>query len=116
MVLKSMMKRLKRMILKPSQMKKRATNKAFPKALREQVWLKVYGKTFSNIFFITWCSNEITPFDFHIGHNIPESREGSHSIGNMFPICSRCNVSMGNRYTIEEWVCVVRIHGSVVLH
>ena len=93
MVLKFMMKKLKRMLLKPFQMKKRATKQqqVLPKALREQVWLKVFGKTFSNKCHITWCSNKITPFDLHIGHNIPNSKGGTNSIDNLFPICSRCN-------------------------
>ena len=109
MFLKRVMKMLKRIILKPFQMMRRATKQqqVLPKALREQVWLKVVGKTFSNNCYITWCSNKITPFDFHIGHNIPKSKGGSNTIDNLFPICSRCNLSMGNRYTIDEWECVV---------
>ena len=105
MVLKFMMNKLKRMILKPFRMKKRATKQqqVLPKALREQVWLKVFGKTFSNTCYTTWCSNKITPFDFHIGHNIPISKGWKNSIDNLFPICSRCNLSMNNRYTIGKW-------------
>ena len=78
MVLKYMMKKLKRITLKPFQVKKRATKQqqVLPKALREQVWLKVFGKTCSNKGHNTWCSNKITPFDFHIGHNIPISKGG----------------------------------------
>ena len=80
------MMKFKRIISKPFRMKKRATRQVLPpKALREQVWLRVYGKTFSNKCFITWCSNEVTPFDFHIGHNIPKSRGGQ----TRSRICSR---------------------------
>ena len=94
------------MILKPFQMKKRATRQqqVLPKALREQVWLTMFGQTFSNTCYITWRSNKITPFDSHIGHEIPESKRGTNSLDNLFPICSRCNLSVNNRYTIEKWM------------
>ena len=98
-----MMKKLRRIVLKPFQTKKRATKQVLPKALREQVWLK---KAFSNKYLITWCSNEITPFDFHIGHHIPKSKGGSKSITILFPFRSRFNLSMRNRYTMGEWECV----------
>ena len=75
-----------------------------PKALREQVWLKAYDETFSNKCYIDWCTNKITPFTYHVGHNIPESKGGETTINNLFPVCAKCNLSMSNKYTIEEWV------------
>jgi 5-methylcytosine-specific restriction endonuclease McrA len=42
-------------------------------------------------------------FDFHVGHNIPESKGGKTNINNLKPICARCNLSMGSQYSIEEW-------------
>jgi 5-methylcytosine-specific restriction endonuclease McrA len=42
-------------------------------------------------------------FDFHVGHNIPESQGGATDIKNLKPICSRCNLSMGSQYSIEDW-------------
>ena len=53
------------------QIKKRATKQVLRTTLREQVWLKVFCKTLSNKCYIAWCSNKITPFDFHICHTIP---------------------------------------------
>lgn len=40
-----------------------------PKALREQVWLagRVYERR---------CQNVMSVFDFHVGHDIPESQGG----------------------------------------
>ena len=35
-------------------------------------------------------------FDFHVGHNVPESKGGATNIDNLKPICSRCNSSMSN--------------------
>ena len=74
-----------------------------PKALREQVWLKDMGHTFHGKCRVTWCNNIISVFDFQSGHNIPESRGGHTTLDNLVPICSRCNISMGNNYTIDEW-------------
>lgn len=75
-----------------------------PKALREQVWLTHVGKKYESKCFIRWCSNRITVFDFQSGHNVPESKGGSTDLLNLRPICSRCNSSMNDMYTIDEWV------------
>lgn len=74
-----------------------------PRAVREQLWLKTYGETFKNKCSVSWCNNIINVFDFTSGHNIPKSRGGSNSLDNLKPICSRCNLSMSNKYTIDEW-------------
>lgn len=74
-----------------------------PKALREQVWLKHMGKVYEAKCPIVWCSNVINVYDFQSGHNIPESRGGKTNITNLVPICARCNISMGKKYTIDEW-------------
>ena len=80
------------------------TNKQkIPKALREQVWLVHVGPKFSTKCKVIWCTNEISVFDFQAGHNIPESKGGTTAIENLFPICARCNVSMGSTYSIDEW-------------
>ena len=39
---------------------------------------------------------------FYVGHNKPESRGGTLSINNLKPICSRCNLSMSDNYTITR--------------
>lgn len=74
-----------------------------PKALREQVWLVNIGKVFETKCKIVWCENRINAFDYQCGHNIPESRGGKTNLGNLVPICSRCNISMGNSYSIDQW-------------
>ena len=75
-----------------------------PKALREQVWLEINGEKYKNKCYIPWCNNIMTVFDFHVGHDIPESKGGTLTIDNLKPICARCNLSMGDRYTIQEWI------------
>lgn len=42
-------------------------------------------------------------FNFHVGHNIPESKGGDMVLENLRPICQGCNLSMGNNYSIDEW-------------
>lgn len=74
-----------------------------PKALREQVWLKTMHRSFEGKCPVQWCTNTITVFDFQCGHNVPESKGGKTSLDNLIPLCGRCNVSMGDRYTIDEW-------------
>ena len=74
-----------------------------PKAIREQVWLKYIGKRFDTKCTIIWCTNKISVFDFHVGHDIPESNGGTIDISNLRPICARCNLSMSNKFTITEW-------------
>ena len=46
-----------------------------PRALREQVWIKYIGKRYEAPCTVTWCTNTISTFDFHVGHNIPEAIE-----------------------------------------
>lgn len=79
-----------------------------PKALKEQVWVTYVGKKYESKCHVSWCSNRITVFDFQCGHNIPESKGGVTDITNLKPICSRCNLSMNNNYTIDEWTKLSR--------
>jgi 5-methylcytosine-specific restriction endonuclease McrA len=77
--------------------------RSIPQAVREAIWIERCGRVFDHKCLVPWCKNKMTVYDFHAGHNIPESRGGSTTIDNLFPICSRCNLSMGDRYTITEW-------------
>ena len=74
-----------------------------PKAIREQCWIQVFGETFKEKCYINWCENDISVFDFHVGHDKPESEGGTLDVSNLKPICARCNLSMSNNYTIKQW-------------
>jgi 5-methylcytosine-specific restriction endonuclease McrA len=74
-----------------------------PKGLREQVWRTYNGTNGVAKCFVTWCTNRVTTFDYEVGHNVPESKGGATDIANLRPICGRCNRSMGNTYTIDQW-------------
>lgn len=77
-----------------------------PVALREAVWITRCGRVFEHKCLTSWCPNTITVFDFQSGHNIPESKGGKTCIENLYPLCSRCNVSMGDRHTFDEWTAM----------
>ncbi len=74
-----------------------------PGSLKHNVWLVYIGKKYEAKCHVVWCHNVLTPFTFEAGHNIPFSKGGETSLDNLRPICSDCNKSMGNRYTIDEF-------------
>ena len=76
---------------------------SIPKALRQQVWLQYIGENFKDQCRIVWCTNTISVFNYHVGHNIPRSKGGTLELSNLQPICSNCNLSMSDNYTIDEW-------------
>ena len=60
--------------------------------------IRKFSKTFPK------NKNEIiTVFDLNVGNDQPESKGGTHDVNNLKPICARCNLSMSDNYTIEEW-------------
>ena len=81
------------------------TSRYVPKHLRREVWLKYNGKTWESKCTVKWCTNvyDFSSSTWHIGHNIPASKGGSNTIENLRPICSDCNLGMGNAFTIDEW-------------
>ena len=82
------------------------TKATIPRALREQVWVTYAGRQFERKCLIPWCQNRMTVFDFHVAHDVPESAGGATNIGNLRPICSRCNLSMGATYTVQQWAAL----------
>jgi 5-methylcytosine-specific restriction endonuclease McrA len=96
-------KKQKNQVKDQNKNKKPRRKAIIPAAFREQIWLRTMGKVYEGKCPVVWCQNNITVHDFQSGHNIPESKGGKTAPDNLIPICSRCNQSMGNRYTIEEW-------------
>lgn len=80
-----------------------ARKKAILKALRDQVWLQKMGKVYEGKCSTSWCQNTISVVNFQCGHNIPESKGGETNLANLIPICVSCNLSMGNRFTFDQW-------------
>ena len=77
-----------------------------PAAIREATWIKHCGRVFEHKCLTPWCLNKITVFEFQAGHNIPESKGGPTTVDNLVPICARCNLSMGDRFTFTEWAAL----------
>lgn len=77
--------------------------KKIPKAVREAVWVKHVGRHFEYKCLTHWCPNTMTVFDFQTSHNIPESKGGATELENLYPLCGRCNQSMGSQYTYTDW-------------
>lgn len=71
-------------------------------ALREQVWLREFGETFSAKCHVSWCQNRINVFNFQCGHRLAESRGGATALDNLAPICGRCNQSMATMH-MDDW-------------
>lgn len=74
-----------------------------PASLRQAVWLKHNGPHFYSKCNVSWCQTTITPFTYEVGHDTPFSKGGATNLANLQPICTSCNRSMGDRYTIEEY-------------
>lgn len=72
-------------------------------ALREQVWLTSMGEQFKAKCTVTWCSNQVTVFNFQCGHLLAESKGGPTTLENLRPICGRCNQSMGTMH-MDHWL------------
>ena len=83
-----------------------------PAAVQEAIWITKMGKVFEGKCLTTWCPNIISVFDFHAGHDIPESKGGTISPDNLYPICARCNLSMGDRYTFQQWCAMAQEQSS----
>ena len=81
-------------------MSKKYRKATIPKAVKEQVWIKQFGETFKTKCCIDWCHNDIDVFNFHVGHDIPESKGGTLNLNNLYPICPNCNRSMSDLFTI----------------
>ena len=79
------------------------SKKKIPKKIKEQIWINYNGEKYSAKCAIRWCSTQLNVWNFQAGHNIPESKGGSIEVDNLIPICDRCNLSMSNNYTIDEW-------------
>jgi hypothetical protein len=84
--------------------------KSIPKGLKEQVWIKHIGEKFNAKCTISWCTNTITPFNYHCAHIIAESKDGPTTLDNLVPTCSKCNLSMSNNYSVTEWCNLIHKH------
>lgn len=67
-----------------------------PARIKQSIWIQYIG---SSVEGKCYCCgiNEITAFNFEIGHVLAKSKGGLMTIENLRPICNSCNRSMYNR-------------------
>ena len=80
--------------------KKNIKKKISPQ-MRELVWNTYIGQKTEYLCFC--CNNKrITPFTnvntFQAGHILSESNGGKIELGNLLPICKKCNINMGKMH------------------
>jgi 5-methylcytosine-specific restriction endonuclease McrA len=83
-----------------------------PPNTKYKVWIKNVGNKAETKCFccqkekITLCSN--LPFTFHTGHIKSEANGGSIEIGNLLPICRKCNQKMGSK-NWDDYIEIVKL-------
>lgn len=67
-----------------------------PSKIRFLTWREFIG---TNMYGRCWCCNDEISYDnWHAGHVIPSSKGGPDTVDNLRPVCSSCNLSMGNEH------------------
>lgn len=69
--------------------------------LKEQVWTTYFGQQQKKQCPIENCKRFINCKAFSTGHIISEANKGKIELNNLYPLCSRCNSSMGSKNWIE---------------
>lgn len=83
--------------------KKKYSKKNIGIQKKNECWKKYNGDEMEAECQVSWCKKVINCSDYHVGHDIAESKGGINDSDNLIPICSRCNLSMGNRFSIKEF-------------
>jgi HNH endonuclease len=68
--------------------------KAIPKKIRGEAWKIQFGNSIKGFCFC--CKKELDVFDdWHAGHIVSHSNNGTDTADNLRPVCGSCNLSMG---------------------
>ena len=68
--------------------------KAIPKKIRGEAWKIQFGDSIKGSCFC--CKKELDVFDdWHAGHIVSHSNNGTDTADNLRPVCGSCNLSMG---------------------
>ena len=81
--------------------KQRKKKETIPKSVRSHVWNLYIGPNINEHRCLCCKKAIIKITDFDCGHVIAESKGGTHEIGNLRPICSPCNHSIGTQNMID---------------
>lgn len=71
----------------------RKCKEKIPVAVKATIWVGYYGEEFKG--GCACCGASINVFNFQCGHVEAESCGGKVTLGNLRPICAKCNTSMG---------------------
>jgi hypothetical protein len=80
---------------------KKKTKAAIPKKVKNDVWNTYIGADINKHRCLCCKKTVISNTDFDVGHVTSESTGGTLEIGNLRPICSACNHSMGTRNMVD---------------
>ena len=75
--------------------------KNVPKSIKDNTWDRYVGDIYS-INCLCCNYNIIKSNNFHCAHVIPHSKGGKTIVENLRPVCSTCNLSMGQN-NLFEW-------------
>ena|GEM_PF-2228835 len=78
---------------------KNGKRKSIPKGVKEDLWIRHFGKTYKGNCFV--CNATIDTKRFEAGHIKSVANGGDDKISNLKPICAKCNRSMGTRNLYE---------------
>ena len=76
------------------------TNKQIPQSVRQEVWNTYIRDHIGKTKCLVCEQTDISPFQFHCGHVIAKSKNGTCDVSNLRPLCSVCNQSMGSQNMI----------------
>ena len=79
----------------------KAKKKAIPKKVKTDVWNTYVGADINAHRCLCCKKTRIQITDFQVGHVQSEKEGGTLEIGNLRPICSACNASMGSHNMID---------------
>ena len=99
---------------------KKNIKKKIPPKMRQKIWETYIGNTLKSLCFCCHKKN-ITPFSgvdtFEAGHIISEHNGGEIILGNLLPICGKCNRSMSTMHWddyINKRDYPLRIYGNKI--
>ncbi len=79
---------------KPNISQNQEPRKAIPKKIRGEAWKIQFGESTKGSCFC--CKKELDVFDdWHAGHIVSHSNNGTDTAINLRPVCGSCNLSMG---------------------
>jgi len=89
------------MFIPPQKIVSKATpiqkRKTIPKRVKELVWEAYFGDNIAKSICPLCERNEIKITNFHCSHIIPAALGGTDTVDNLRPLCSGCNLSMGDQ-------------------